>query len=754
MFSIVAKKEFIKLGALIAACALVLIACQLNKPIVPPPQDISENPDQAGNRETEATTSISGMLAAQANIHKFNNIAELKVFLEEHVPVSTMTDYGLGRGGIAAKSMESAAVPAQPDAVAEDSAAGSAQTAEEPADYSETNVQVEGVDEADLIKTDGSYIYAVTGNELFIVKAYPGSEAETVSKIKFDSYPENIFVDKDKLVVMGADNAIYQAEIYSSFKRRSPYAFLKVFDITDRKNPKQVKDLDFEGSYFNSRMIGGYVYFVTNNYSWLADDTIPYPRILEDKKELSAGQGVPDIYYFDIPYDSVNFTNIAAVNIQNPEQEISSQSYLLSGSQNMYVSQNNIYITYTKYINEYDLHIRMMRELIMDRLAAADQEKIKKIEEADSYILAPEEKLNKINVIIERHIMSLPEKEQNDLENELDAKMKQKYEDISKELEKTVIHKIAIDKDKIEYKTVGEVTGSALNQFSMDENNGYFRIATTKGQSWSIYIADESRESYNNIYVLDADLKVVGSLEKLAPGERIYSVRFMGNKAYMVTFKQTDPLFAIDLADPAAPKLLGQLKIPGFSNYLHPYDENTLIGIGKDASETSSGGVRTQGLKISLFDVSDTANPKEVAKQILGEAGSDSMALYDHKAFLFSKDKNLLVIPVTLVEGSTARRYGGFSFGGAAVFKVGKNSLELKGKIDHSDGGRQGTRESWMPYNYDDNTVKRSLYIEDELCTFSSKYLKFNKLQDLGEIKTVELNMIQGGGGNDFEVIN
>ena len=271
--------------------------------------------------------------------------------------------------------------------------------------------------------------------------------------------------------------------------------------------------------------------------------------------------------------------------------------------------------------------------------------------------------------------------------------MKAKYQDISKELEKTVIHKIAINKDKMEYKAVGEVTGSVLNQFSMDETDGKFRIATTKNQIWSQYMDEKEVQSYNNLYVLDENLRAIGSLENLAQGERIYSVRFMQNRAYMVTFQQTDPLFVIDLSNPQSPKVLGKLKIPGFSNYLHPYDDTTLIGIGKDTSEREGGGVTTKGLKLSLFDVADVANPKEIDTYVMGGVGSDSIALNDHKAFLFSKEKNLLVIPVAIRESVKLNEWGKLTFSGAAVFKVDKNGFELKGKIDHSDGGKTSAEE-------------------------------------------------------------
>lgn len=509
-------------------------------------------------------------------------------------------------------------------------------------------------------------------------------------------------------------------------------------------------------------MIGDYVYFVTTNYRYyyLEDEPV-MPRILENGMEKTVTCAsetkciLPDIYYFDIPYPSYDFTSITAVNINDISEPIENEYYMMSSSQNMYVSENNIYITYTKYISEYQLELEVMKEIVYPRLSATDRERVDKIEATENYILTPEEKLAKISMIIERFGQSLSGEEQTALERELEAKMKQKYEDIAAELEKTVIHKIAINDGvksgdgRLEYETQGEVTGQVLNQFSMDESEGYFRIATTKNRAWSRF-EKETDESYSNLFVLDGGLKPVGALTKLASGERIYSVRFMQNRAYMVTFKQTDPLFVIDLENPKNPRVLGELKIPGFSNYLHPYDEKTLIGIGKDTAENEWGGVTTKGLKLSLFDVADVANPKEVDTLVLGDAGSDSIALNDHKAFLFSREKNLLVLPVSLYENA-GTRYGNMAFSGAAVFDITATGIELKGKIDHSDGGKSSSSDFWGGYNYYDNSVKRSLYISDTLYTFSNNYLKMNKLGDLSEVNSVRLVKEKG---DDYEVIN
>lgn len=197
---------------------------------------------------------------------------------------------------------------------------------------------------------------------------------------------------------------------------------------------------------------------------------------------------------------------------------------------------------------------------------------------------------------------------------------------------KTVIHKISIDEDKIEYVAKGSVPGRLLNQFSMDENKDRFRVATTTEQ----YIQHQGTVRANAVYVLDEELNIVGELDEIAPNESIFSARFMGDRLYLVTFEQIDPFFVIDLSTDT-PKILGELKIPGFSNYLHPYDKEHIIGIGRDTKVTGNGWVEQLGVKIALFNVKDVNNPKVSDEIIIGDKTTHSDAQYEHKAFFLIK---------------------------------------------------------------------------------------------------------------------
>lgn len=690
---------------------------------------VNNNP----NEQTATTTdqAMNNQAISSGAIKRFKDTKELQDFLISHSEGASNT---LVKNG--ARELMVSDLAMAPGVKAETGATS---------DYSKTNVQVEGVDEADIMKTDGEYVYLLDYNDLFIIKAKPAATASVITKITFKSRPQEFYISGDKLVVFGYDSQIMTDKTYQTFKRQSSYTYLKVFDISDPKNPKQVRDLNLEGSYSNSRVVGDYLYFITENYQNYISGEPLLPRIfdngqtLSDNCTLSAKCYLPNIFYFDIPYQSYVFTSVTAVNIKNASESISSDIYLLSGNQSLYASLNNIYITYTEYLNEYDIEQEVTTNLIKNRLTSDDQAKITKIEAVEDFILSSSEKKNKIYSLVQSYINNLNDTEAKNLQTEIDVALNKALTEKAKEMEKTVIHKISFSGSKLNYQASGSVPGRILNQFSMDEKDNFFRIATTRSQSWS-RIESLNRESYSNVYVLDDKLQTIGTLENLAPGERIYSVRFMGDRAYLVTYKQTDPLFAIDLKDPKAPKILGELKIPGYSNYLHPYAENILLGFGRETELKDNGNVINKGLKLSLFDVSDPSAPKELDNFITGNEFSDSVALSDHKAFLASSAKKLVSVPAVLRNG----QYGSkVEFSGSLVFEVNNNKIKLRGRIDHSDGGNYINKDYWDGFNYYDNSVKRSLYIDNSLYTFSNKFLKINDISpassDLTLIKTIDL---------------
>jgi len=292
----------------------------------------------------------------------------------------------------------------------------------------------------------------------------------------------------------------------------------------------------------------------------------------------------------------------------------------------------------------------------------------------------------------------------------------------------------------------------------MDEHNGFFRIATTSGNNWM-----ENSQTSNNIYILDDTLTQISKIENIAPGESIYAARFLGDRAYLVTFVQVDPLFTIDLSDPFNPRILGELKIPGYSEYLHPYDETHIIGIGKEVDPSIDADlVHTPGaiyytailgLKIALFDVSDIEHPVEQAKIVIGDRGTDSPALYDHKAFLFDREKQLLVIPVSLYEITQEVKdryvdsegaetlYGDFTFQGAYVYHLSlEDGFDYQGRITHQNPEQmQHTEDYYWYWGSSSTDITRTLYIGDVLYTISDSMVKMNNLEDLSEIASISL---------------
>ena len=308
---------------------------------------------------------------------------------------------------------------------------------------------------------------------------------------------------------------------------------------------------------------------------------------------------------------------------------------------------------------------------------------------------------------------------------------------------KSEVHRVRIEGGKIRYEASGEVPGIVLNQFSMDEYEGYFRIATTI----PAVTRTEGSTPMNNLYILDMDLEIVGKLEGLAPGETIYSARFMSDRCYLVTFRKVDPFFVIDLKDPERPKVLGYLKITGYSNYLHPYGENYIIGIGRETVAAEKGDFAWhQGLKISLFDVSNVSDPKEVGKVVIGHRGTDSPVLKDHRALLFDKGKNLLVIPVLVAEIDPNKFsgkvppyvYSEYVWQGVYVLKISESNLTVKGRITHLEN-------LTVPLDLNSGyLIKRALYIGNVLYTISERKMKMNSLTDLSEINALELPSGEG----------
>lgn len=468
---------------------------------------------------------------------------------------------------------DESAITNENTAVLEDSTSSSMK---ESSDYLDTNTQVTGVDEADIVKTDGKYIYYLSNNNIYVSKINSG-KVEIISKVQLSNseeyYTSDMYLKDNKLIVL-SQKSLYNA---TSSSQKSVYidtlyspscnTYICIYDISNKEEPKLINTLSQNGSYSSSRMIDNKLYVITNYY--LNEDIdknepktfVPSTAINEEEKCLNSN----DIYMCP-NITSTNYVVVTCVDIEN-SSEFQSEKAILGSSNTVYMSMENLY------------------------LSSYDSENI------DGQIY------NKTNII-----------------------------------------KFALNNGNIEFKTSKSIDGTLLNQFSMDEDNGYLRVVTTVNKYTEtrndIMSSIEFNGTINNLYILDSNLNITGSIENIAKGERVYSIRFHGDIGYFVTFKQVDPLFSVDLSNVNNPTILGQLKIPGFSEYMHPYKDNLLLGLGKEANENGE----LLGLKLSMFDTSDKTNLIEKHKLVLSDYKYSNI-FYNHKALTILPDKNLIAFP-------------------------------------------------------------------------------------------------------------
>lgn len=597
-------------------------------------------------------------------------------------------------------------------------------------DYSTTNVQVENVDEPDYLKNDAKYVYIVSQNTLSIIDAYPAESAKLVLKIALDiesQWIQNMFLNDDRLVIFY--NGQSQEEIIPQFDfiprpSYSPVTHALIVDVSDKENPEILKDYTIDGHFRDARMIGDYAYFVTNKN---IDHQYPrLPIIMESAEPLM----VPDAFYFDNVERFSNFNTLTAIDIFG--DTITSETFLMGYSGTIYVSENNFYLTYQQNL-PYGFYEESSRDRFFDvvvPLLPQDlQNKIKAIKEDSS--LSSARQWTEISEVLQDSYNQMSQSQKENLFEKIRKALADYDAKIQQESLKTIIHKISIDGDKLEYQAKGSVPGRLLNQFSMDESNDRFRVATTT----EYYSQYSGMMRSNAVYVLDEDLKILGGLDEIAPDESIFSARFIGDRLYLVTFQQIDPFFVIDLSSDT-PKILGELKIPGFSNYLHPYDDDHVIGVGRDTKEIGNDRVQQLGVKVALFDVSDVSNPKVIDDYIIGDSSTHSEALNNHKAFFFDKRKNLLSIPISSdtdsLEGITEKRIAPDwnRWNGFYILDLDfKNGIDLKGTITHTEND---TRYYGMGNS-------RTFYIEEVLYTVSDSMLKMNFMNDLEEVNSIKL---------------
>ena len=540
-------------------------------------------------------------------------------------------DYDISDGGLDPRSVTY---------MAEESASDvSTAATEDRVDYSKTNIQEAGVDEGDIIKTDGTWIYILKQDGSFsIVRANDGApKVESTTKLEKTGLSNRelreMYLDGDRLIIVEEGICTALEKDNELYRTSTGYqTVLSVWDITDRAQPEQIGMLRQDGHYKDSRKNGDFVYLFTSYMPYIAEtyeESTIVPRINGD--EVAYNQ-----FYLPEKPASENYLIISSMDITKPE-EVKDQKVLVSGADSFYVSTENIYVTNENYNSGKDTVV-------------------------------------------------------------------------------TEIAKFHYKDGRITGVAAGSVKGYLNDSFSLNEYDGTLRVVST--------YYDEMWEEWNALYILDEKLQQLSAIEDLAQGETIRSARFFGTTGYFVTFRQTDPLFSVDLSDPENPKVLGELKISGFSSYLHFYGENLLLGIGYEADENTGS---TTGLKLSMFDISDPANVKEVSRTVL-PGMTWCPAIEDYKSILVDPDKNLIGFYCD-------KRYFVYSYDETGGF-TRKLLCDFYGDefLGVSDQSEQGTSGIAATVDYDN---MRGLYIGDYLYLAGNDFVAAYDMKDGFSMKKV-----------------
>lgn len=632
----------------------------------------SINSNSGSKSSTVTTASTKGTIAnKKATISSINQNKALPKFKTYQEIIALLKTMKISYGGAYLDSRLSMPEVFNEPSTVKDSST-TATTAAAASDFSSTNTQVSGIEEGDIIKNDGKYLYIVNKNIVSIVNAYP---ADTMRKMSTITLPKNEFIQEIYVKVnlltiiansygentitpnpLAADinNASGTSRIAPTWIYNKQMTVVHVYDITKREAPVLKRDLSFDGYLISSREKDGRFYIVTNSYITVdttkdltATDVLPS---YSDSVKSSSDILIPATSIAFCPENiSANYLLISCFDIDISVPAV--VETVLGAGNTIYMSNNALYIVQPFY--RYNI-------LPVEPQSSGSASKIT-VSPSTTGGTTPTTGTGSASsptAVSGGFVTSPPA--------------------IATSEEGTVVMKFALVDTGVKFAVAGEVPGQILNQYSMDEYAGTFRIATTK---WG------SLGSANNLYNLNTDMKVIGKIENLAQGERIYAVRFTEKTGYIVTYRQIDPLFVIDLSIPSSPKVVGELKIPGFSNYLHPVSSTLLLGIGQNTisvTQKDSFGndvkdndgnvvvLRTiqSGLKVSLFDVSNPLKPAERDTILFGGPGSNSEAQYNPRAFVWWNSKSTALFPAYLLgaDGSTTYdNYGNAKSGALAV---------------------------------------------------------------------------------------
>ncbi len=600
-----------------------------------------------------------------ASLRKFQSEAEFKQFLAEQVQAREQARSG-GFFGDLMFAMPMAAPTATVDTKNEPGEGGG-----QSDDHSTTNLQEAGVDESDVMKNDGRYLYLLSDGLLRIADVQDANAVVARGTLELEGNPDSLYLRDDNLVALSRTGGWYaypasdtspgRSDGVSKLDDSTTKAIVTLIDAADRDAPAVVKTYRFEGDLVSSRMIDGKLHLVLayrpSLPPWSEIANTPVEQMLPKCETVGGGAakagpgliaGWQDFYR---PADGDGYGMVTVVTVDTTDPDAETHSVGITADAGLiYASPEALYLTDTEW----------------------------------GY--GPDRQ------------------------------------------ESTVVHKFAFGESGAEYVASGSVPGRPLNQFSLGEYEHYLRIATTIGRIWQ-----GGGSATNNVFVLGEGtegLEVVGEIRNIAPGEEIYSARFMGPRGFLVTFVKVDPFFTLDLSDPTNPKIVGELKVPGYSDYMHILDENHILSIGKDA-QVVDDFTWYQGLQLSIFDVTDFADPQLLHRQIIGGRGTESQALHDHRAFNFFKPKDLLAIPINLVEGgSGGPTMGEPTFTGIYVYRVTvEGGFEFQGRI--STVVQQAGTPAWMRFY---NTWSRGVFIGDHVFAVTDELVRSAGLADVNTV--------------------
>ncbi|WP_224362677.1 beta-propeller domain-containing protein [Hyalangium versicolor] len=633
----------------------------------------------------------------QARLQSFDRCEDLEAYIEDTAVLDMRAQIkwqkeSIGRWGRGGPIMvdDGGLPPASPSPEAGgDSAGGPGTGNSAPDDYTGTNNQVEGVDEADFVKNDGTRIFVISGNKLYAHRSWPAASLSAVGSLTLEGWPREMFLQDNRVVVF---SQVSLQEMGNGGKSDLPCDFgycgyyglsatkVTVVDVTDLASPQVQDELYLPGYYSSARRTDSAVRLLLNDSFRWPDGVKWWPDYSEDlwanesrvKKELDAlmvqneklirartlkqwlPSGIrkrPDGSKVEVGYDcrdfyrsntpaKLGFVTVASLNLDASAGESTvRRTSLVTDPGEVYASTDSLYLA-------------------------------------------------------SRHWWWWPEDGQKDY---------------------TYLHKFDIsDPGAARYVGSGVMEGHPLNQFSLDEHQGVLRVASTiathkesDGNPWG------RQELTNRVFTFREEgghLVKVGQSEELAKGESIYSARFLGNKGYVVTFRQVDPLFTFDLSDPAHPRKVGELKVPGYSSYIHPLDENHLLTVGVHIPENSNDW-RLRAVKLSLFDVTDPAHPQEAFTQLVGTSYGWSEALWEHKAFNFFPSKGLLALPFSDYDPNQYDYWSGFR-SELRVFHVDATTgFTNVGSLSMSDLYQAQHYQNWTWYWTP--SVRRSVMADD-----------------------------------------